>query len=70
MVNGNYYFEHQEMVFQEYFYSKCNKINSIICIMQTPQNNVFGGFTSLTWPTNAIEIILRYMLMIHKHLCI
>ena len=31
------------------FYEKCfNKKNSV-CIVHTPQNNVFGGYTSLAW---------------------
>ena len=31
------------------FYEKCDKIPSTICIIQTPQNNVFGGFTKVKW---------------------
>ena len=29
------------------FYKKCNGKSNTICIIQSPQNNVFGGFTSL-----------------------
>ena len=31
------------------FFDKCDKMDNTICIIQTPQNNVFGGFTSLKW---------------------
>ena len=31
------------------FYSKCDGINNSICVIQTKENNVFGGFTSLYW---------------------
>ena len=31
------------------FYEKCDKMDKTICIIQTPQNNVFGGYTSLKW---------------------
>ena len=31
------------------FYKKCDKMGDTICIIQTPQNNVFGGFTSIKW---------------------
>lgn len=37
------------------FYSKCNQITNIICIIQTPQNNVIGGFTTLTMDINKKE---------------
>ena len=29
------------------FYEKCNKISNTICIIHTPQNNVFGAFKSV-----------------------
>ena len=31
------------------FFSKCNEKNNTICVIKTKQNNVFGGFTSITW---------------------
>ena len=31
------------------FLDKCANQNSTICVVQTPQNNVFGGYTSLEW---------------------
>ena len=31
------------------FFDKCNKMDNTLCIIQTPQNNVFGGYTSLKW---------------------
>ena len=31
------------------FYKKCNKHNNTICIIHTPHNNVFGGYTSITY---------------------
>ena len=36
------------------FYTKCNIINNLIIISteQTPNNNVFGGFTKLKWNEN------------------
>ena len=32
----------------ETFYARCNEPNTI-CIIHTPQNNIFGGFTSIPW---------------------
>ena len=45
-------------VSKDEFYKKCNLKANTICIIQTPQNNVFGGFTSLKWlePTRDIEV--------------
>ena len=43
IMNGNYYFEQQEMDLKEMILFK-----NAICIVQTPQNNIFVGFTSLT----------------------
>ena len=31
------------------FYSKCDNKSDTICIIQSPEGNVFGGFTSLKW---------------------
>ena len=31
------------------FYLKCDKMNNTICIIHSAQNNVFGGFTSISW---------------------
>ena len=31
------------------FYKKCNNKQDTICLIQSHQNNVFGGFTSLKW---------------------
>ena len=31
------------------FFDKCDKMDNTLCIIQTPQNNVFGGYTSLKW---------------------
>ena len=31
------------------FYEKCNKKENTLCIIHTPQNNVFGGYTSIPW---------------------
>ena len=31
------------------FYSKCDLADKAICIIQTPQDNVFGGYTSMKW---------------------
>ena len=53
----NKYNSHWELLFRgstdglkrNDFYKKCNGKSNTICIMQSPQNNVFGGFTSLKW---------------------
>ena len=31
------------------FYKNCDLINNTICIIESPQESVFGGFTSLPW---------------------
>ena len=33
----------------ETFYAKCDDKKNTICIIHTPQNNVFGGYTSIPW---------------------
>ena len=38
--NGNYYLERQEMDFPERIF-KCDKKDSVICIIKSPTNNVF-----------------------------
>ena len=40
------------------FYKKCDKMDKTICIIQTPQNNVFGGYTSLKWYKSTHEQVI------------
>ena len=31
------------------FYAKCNGIKDTVCIIESPQNNIFGGYNPLRW---------------------
>eukprot|EP01084_Bolivina_argentea_P018138 33818_1 len=52
MFNSNYkllYRASRDGYTVDEFFDKCDKKNNIFCIIQSSENNVFGGFTSLGW---------------------
>ena len=50
------------------FCSKCVGIKNTLCIMHSPQNNVFGGFTSLPWQESDGSSYKKYMTDINAFL--
>ena len=45
---------------REDFYSKCNGRNDIICIIQSEQNNVFGGYQSVKCDKERADESVKY----------
>ena len=42
------------------FYKQCNNMSNTLCIIQSPENNVFGGYTSLKQDKSKCKYISTY----------